>query len=334
MTASSAPDSHPSASAEGWARQVRDGDRRAASRLIRALEDDEPGARAVLSALVKDGARPRVIGITGPAGAGKSTLVDALVAFHRARGEKVGVVAVDPSSPFSGGAVLGDRIRMQRHATDAGVFVRSLATRGAVGGLARAAWDAAAVLGAAGFPIVYLETTGAGQADVDVAAVADLVAVVCVPGLGDDVQTLKAGILEIADVLVVNKGDREGAERTVHELEAMVALRHGVSSTTDPVFVMKTTASTGEGVAALAEAFGGLVQAAAEGPAALRRGLRARALLLDALAFEARKRAALLLDADPQRGGLVASVAARDRDPVSAARELLDRLLRGDTISG
>ena len=158
-------------------------------------------------------ARAFIVGVTGAPGVGKSTLVDALVAAARARGERVAVVAVDPSSPFSGGALLGDRVRMQRHATDEGVFIRSLATRGQQGGLSRSTTAAVAVLDAAGFPLVFVETVGAGQAEIDVADAADAVVVVTAPGLGDEVQALKAGLLEIADVLVVNKGDRDGADR-------------------------------------------------------------------------------------------------------------------------
>ena len=181
--------------------------------LMRALDDDLPGAREALRAIYPHGGRAFVVGVTGAPGVGKSTLVDALVGAARARGERVAVVAVDPSSPFSGGALLGDRVRMQRHATDDGVFIRSLATRGQQGGLSRSTTAAVAVLDAAGFPLVFVETVGAGQAEIDVADAADAVIVVTAPGLGDEVQALKAGLLEIADVLVVNKGDRDGADR-------------------------------------------------------------------------------------------------------------------------
>ena len=200
------------------------GDLRAAASLMRALDDELPGAREALRALYPQGGRAFVVGITGSPGVGKSTLVSALTAAYRARCERVAVVAVDPSSPFSGGALLGDRVRMNRHATDDGVFIRSLATRGHHGGLSRATSAAVAVLDAAGFPVIFVETVGAGQAEIDVADAADVVVVVTAPGLGDEVQALKAGLLEIADVLVVNKGDREGADRTLADLTAMLAL--------------------------------------------------------------------------------------------------------------
>ncbi|HVZ85345.1 MAG TPA: methylmalonyl Co-A mutase-associated GTPase MeaB, partial [Polyangia bacterium] len=200
------------------------GDLRAAATLMRALDDELPGAREALRAIYPRGGQAFVVGVTGSAGVGKSTLVGALVAAYRARGERVAVVAVDPSSPFSGGALLGDRVRMNRHATDDGVFIRSLATRGQQGGLSRATSATVAVLDAVGFPVIFVETVGAGQAEIDVADAADAVVVATAPGLGDEVQALKAGLLEIADVLVVNKGDRDGADRAVADLRAMLAL--------------------------------------------------------------------------------------------------------------
>jgi len=328
-TRNDAPHAEGPAVTSSWADRIRAGDRRATSGLIRALEDDLPEARAALTALLAGGAPGRVLGITGPAGVGKSTLVDALVSHHRARGEKVAVVAVDPSSPFTGGAILGDRVRMQQHATDPGVFVRSLATRGASGGLARAAWEATAVLAAAGFDTIYLETTGAGQAEIAVASVADAVAVLCVPGLGDDVQTLKGGLLEIADVLVVNKADREGADRVVRELEGMLALRRTTRpELAEDVPVARTVATRGEGIAALAELLAGR---AARTLGTEAHEHRARALILDAVADEARRRAA---QAFAQAGPLLAAVVARRLDPRAAARAILDRTEGDDTLEG
>jgi LAO/AO transport system kinase len=256
---------------------------------------------------------------------GKSTLVDGLIAWHRARGRRVAVVAVDPSSPFSGGAILGDRARMQRHALDEGVFIRSLATRGQLGGLSRSAVAAVAVLDAAGFPVILLETVGVGQAEVDVASAADAVVVVTAPGLGDELQALKAGLYEIADLLVVNKADREGADLTVKDLTGM--LRLGARAAPP---VLQTAASRGDGVEALAEALEQLRSAPAEARASRRRTQAARQVL--ALVSEVtRQRAAAAIGSDDERGPFaqtVDAVARREQDPWSAAESLSSALLR------
>jgi LAO/AO transport system kinase len=201
------------------------GDVRTAARLMRDLDDRRPDAIATLKALYPRTGRAYMIGITGNPGAGKSTVVDALISHYRGAGEKVGVVAVDPTSPFSGGAILGDRIRMQRHALDPGVFIRSLATRGHLGGMSRSTFDVAHVLDAMGYDRVLIETVGVGQDEIDVMKAAHTTVVVTVPGLGDDIQAIKAGLLEVADVLVVNKADREGADRTERDLLHMLDLR-------------------------------------------------------------------------------------------------------------
>ncbi len=236
--------------APGWPERIRAGDRRAIARAISAIENDAARAPAIRAALGPHLGRARVVGVTGPPGAGKSTLVNALIGELLARGERVAVVAVDPSSPFTGGAVLGDRIRMAEHQADERVFIRSLASRGHAGGLSRSTAQVVEVLDAAGFDTVIVETVGAGQSDVAIAALAGTRIVVCPPGLGDEVQALKAGMLEIADILVVNKADLPGAERTEGELVSMLALRTSKAKAR----VLRTVATTGEGVAALAEA--------------------------------------------------------------------------------
>jgi LAO/AO transport system kinase len=211
------------------------GDIRAVARAIRAVEDDWPGSRDLLKRLFPHAGRALTLGITGPPGAGKSTLVDRLTTQFRKAGKTVGVVAVDPTSPFTGGAILGDRIRMQNHATDEGVFIRSMATRGALGGLSATTAAALLVLDASSKDILIVETVGVGQDEVDIASEADVAVVVLVPGLGDEVQALKAGIMEIADVFVVNKADRDGADRLASEIEMMLSLTGETKGDRPPV---------------------------------------------------------------------------------------------------
>ncbi|HTZ41096.1 MAG TPA: methylmalonyl Co-A mutase-associated GTPase MeaB [Syntrophales bacterium] len=203
-------------------KKIQGGDIRAASRLIRNLEDREPGAKTTIKHLFPLTGKAHVIGITGSPGAGKSTLTDGLIDMFRKKGKTVGVLAVDPTSPFTGGAILGDRIRMQRHAEDPGVFVRSLATRGALGGLAKAVGDAIHVMDVLGEDVIIVETVGTGQQEVDIINHSHTVLVVLVPGMGDEIQAIKAGILEIADIFVVNKADREGSSKLSRELMAML----------------------------------------------------------------------------------------------------------------
>ena len=212
----------------GLAKRVLAGDIRAASRLMRLIDDGDPSATAELQALFPKTGRAWVIGLTGSPGAGKSTLTDKLIGHYRKRGKTVGVLAVDPTSPFTGGAILGDRIRMQEHATDTGVFIRSLATRGNLGGLSRATGDCIRVMDAMGLDVILVETVGVGQDEIDIAQMAHTTIVVVVPGMGDDIQAIKAGILEVADIFAVNKSDLDGADRTVRELRSMLELRHAV----------------------------------------------------------------------------------------------------------
>lgn len=210
------------------AERVLAGDVRGASRLMRLIDDGAPEATRELQALFPHTGRALVLGITGSPGAGKSTLTDRVVAQYRKAGKRVGVIAVDPTSPFTGGAILGDRIRMQSHATDEGVFIRSLATRGNLGGLSRATGDCMRVMDAMGLDVIVVETVGVGQDEIDIAQLAHTTIVVLVPGMGDDIQAIKAGILEVADVFAVNKADLDGADRVVRELRSMLELRHAL----------------------------------------------------------------------------------------------------------
>lgn len=234
------------------AEHVLEGNIRAAARLMRDIDDGRPQAIEELKLLYPRTGNAFIIGVTGPPGAGKSTLVDQLTASFRGRGKKVGVVAIDPTSPFTGGAILGDRIRMNRHSCDEGVFIRSLATRGALGGLSRSTSDVALVMDALGMDIVIIETVGVGQDEVDIVKEAHTTCVVMVPGLGDDIQAIKAGILEIGDVFVVNKADREGADRTARELSNMLEMRQQTVGNWSPQ-VLKTEAQRGTGIEELTD---------------------------------------------------------------------------------
>ncbi len=305
------------------------GDIRTGARLMRDLDDRRPAAVAALKALFPHTGKAYIVGITGNPGAGKSTVVDAMISHYRAQGEKVGVVAVDPTSPFSGGAILGDRIRMQRHALDPDVFIRSLATRGYLGGLSRSTFDVAHVLDAMGFTRILIETVGVGQDEVDVMKAAHTTVVVTVPGLGDDIQAIKSGLLEVADVLVVNKADREGADRTERDLLHMLDLR--ASGERKDVEIVRTIATKGiadgSGIRELAAAVEAHRARAWQGPTAADRATRrATAHLGELIRALLADRAAAAMTA---RGGLDAiaqGVVSHTTDPWTVAEQLVATL--------
>ena len=301
------------------AAEFRAGNVRGLARAISMVEQRDPAVRRLLEELRDRVQRPRVLGFTGAPGTGKSTLVDALVGELRRRERKVGVVAVDPNSPYSGGAILGDRIRMQRHALDPGVYIRSMGARGHLGGLSAATREAVRLLGAFGFDDVLLETVGVGQSELEVAAVADTTLVVLTPGLGDGVQMIKAGIMEIADVFVVNKADVAGAQKTVQEIRTM--LNMGPKLAWKPPIVM-TVASKGEGLGELLEAVAEHEKHLDEtGEAAERRAARLKDEAADLVGEWARRQARRLLDEDSK----LAERLLADQIPYAAAEEILTR---------
>jgi LAO/AO transport system kinase len=242
-------------SLQPWIERLRSGDARALARAISTVENRTPDAADLLKALFPHSGKARVLGMTGPPGAGKSTLVDQLAKHYRREGKTLGIIAVDPTSPYTGGAILGDRIRMQDHHSDPGIYIRSMATRGSLGGLARTTADVATVLDASGKDLILIETVGVGQDEVDIVRLADSTVVILVPGMGDDVQTIKAGIMEIADIFVINKSDRDGAENVEREIRAMQTLAARKDGWTPPI--VKTVASEGKGVEELAAVIAG-----------------------------------------------------------------------------
>jgi LAO/AO transport system kinase len=307
--------------------QLRAGDSRALARAISTVENRTPGWSELLKALFPHSGRARILGLTGPPGAGKSTLVDQLARHYRKENRTVGIIAVDPTSPYTGGAILGDRIRMQEHFSDPGIYIRSMATRGSLGGLARTTADVATVLDASGRDLVMIETVGVGQDEVDIVRLANVTIVILVPGMGDDVQTIKAGIMEIADIFVINKSDREGAERVEREIRALQSLAIRSDSWTPPI--VKTVASEGAGITELAAAIRDYESYLQKDGLLLQHNVqnwqdRLVEMLRDALLDRARERLGT--------GGLAryaTEIAEHKRDPYSLVEEIVGGLDKG-----
>ncbi|HXE75130.1 MAG TPA: methylmalonyl Co-A mutase-associated GTPase MeaB [Candidatus Xenobia bacterium] len=297
---------------------VRQGDPRAIARAISAIENHESGADALLRELFPHTGRALLIGVTGAPGTGKSSLVNRLAGHYRGAGRRVGILAVDPTSPFTGGALLGDRIRMQQHATDDGIYIRSMATRGYLGGLARATADAALVLDAAGKDVILIETVGVGQDEVDIVRLADATLLLLVAGLGDDVQNFKAGVMEIADVFVINKADRGDTDRLEAELKAMLSLSQRRDGWQPPV--VKTVATEGTGVAELAAA---LERFFAQLDRDAQRVERWQQRLLDLIRQQALERVLEAGVGREQLADYARQIVERRRDPYSVVSELL-----------
>jgi len=305
-----------------WAEQVRAGEARAISRAVSAIEDRAPEAESLLRELFPYTGRAGRVGVTGAPGTGKSTLVDKLAAYYRSQEKSVGIIAVDPSSPFTGGAILGDRIRMQGHASDDGIFIRSMATRGYLGGLAQATGDAALLLDAAGKDIILIETVGVGQGEIEIVRLADCTLVVLVPGMGDDVQSLKAGLMEIADIFVINKSDREGAERLEEQVRAVLQLLPEHEGWRPPI--VPTVATENKGIDELARQID-LFRAHVAKDRRPRDVAYWKSWLVRLLERRVVEQVFTKGITEGELDALAAQVAAREKDPYSAVSEILLR---------
>jgi len=307
-----------------WIDRLRAGDVRSLARAISTVENRAPGWSELLKALFPHSGKARVLGLTGPPGAGKSTLVDQLARFYRKDERSVGIIAVDPTSPYTGGAILGDRIRMQEHFSDPGIYIRSMATRGSLGGLARTTADVTTVLDAAGRDLIMIETVGVGQDEVDIVRLADITILILVPGMGDDVQTIKAGIMEIADIFVINKSDRDGAEHVEREIRTLQSLAIRGDGWTPPI--VKTVASEGTGIEELAGAVVKYEEYLQQKNLALNKSVenwqeRLVEMLRDALLEKAR---AQMTDGNMAR--YAAEVAEHKRDPYTLVEEIVSNV--------